>query len=188
MNRDILQAVLHQRDAAAVKRFHVKRTLRQQTVGEHTFGVLMLLRMVLPGGANGDDLILFMVATMHHDLPELVTGDIPAPVKRRAPALAAELDKLERTAEDLYVDIRLDPAEKTMLKWADTMELVLWCMEERDLGNRNLDRTVSRALGYIHEMQPLPWPEAVRLTNRVMDYAATSGIVVMLGNELEHNT
>lgn len=187
MNQDILQIVLHQRDAAAVKRYHVKRTLRQQTVGEHTFGVLMLLRMVLPDDYDPDKTAVLLVATMHHDLPELVTGDIPAPVKRRFPALNSLLDQIECSADNLYFDFPLTAEEKVMLKWADTMELVLWCMEERELGNRNMDRTISRALGYIGELK-LPWQQAVVLTNRIVDYCATSGIVVMVGNELEHNT
>ena len=94
--------------AGGVKRWHVQPTLRQQTVAEHSFGVMMLLRQVVDGNVFSDESILNMLlAAMHHDLPELMTGDIPADVKRRHPELDALLNRIEMTADDLYIDTPL---------------------------------------------------------------------------------
>ena len=118
------------RDAAAVKRYHTVRTLREQSVGAHTFGLMQLLNQVYPTARKE-----VFLAAMHHDLPELVTGDIPAPVKRQIPRMAVLLGEAERGTAPLYQDFDLNGFEEAVLKWCDLMELVLWCLEELQLGN-----------------------------------------------------
>lgn len=118
------------RDAAAVQRFHTNRKLRQQNLAEHSFGVMQLIRYIWPEARRE-----VYLAAMHHDLPEFITGDIPAPIKRRMPTLAVALEQAERGAAPLYQDFGLTPTEEAVLKWCDTMELVLWCLEEIQLGS-----------------------------------------------------
>jgi len=164
------------RDAAAVKRFHVKRTLRTQTVGEHTFGVMLLLRSVLPDNISAEGTCNLMFAAMHHDLPELVTGDIPAPAKWEHPELGALLDRIERSAQGLYLDVDLSDQDATMLKWADITELLLWCLEERSLGNITLDDTIQRALHHVSGLGLL-WPAAAELTKQIQSSCEDFGLV-----------
>lgn len=118
------------RDAGAVKRYHTVRTLRLQTVAEHTFGVMQLIDHIYPDARKE-----VLIAAMHHDLPEFVTGDIPAPVKRQLPRLAVLLEEAERGTAPLYRDMDLTAFEEAVVKWCDLMELVLWCLEEVQLGN-----------------------------------------------------
>ena len=139
----VTEATLY-RDAADVKRYHCKRTLREQTVGQHTFGVLMLLRVVWPGARPN-----VIWAAMKHDLPELFTGDVPAPIKRADPILAERLNAIERELEPLHEHFGLTEFEELLLKWADRMELVLWCIEEHKMGNTYMDDTIRRGMGWI---------------------------------------
>lgn len=161
--------------AGGVKRWHVQPTLRQQTVAEHSFGVMMLIRQVVDGNVFSDESILNMLlAAMHHDLPELMTGDIPADVKRRHPDLDAMLTRIEMTAEDLYFDTPLTAVERDLVKWADTMELILWCLEEIALGNTNMRRVVTRAVGYLTLNVPV---HGAALTTEVLLYCDNLGLI-----------
>jgi 5'-deoxynucleotidase YfbR-like HD superfamily hydrolase len=138
------------RDAGAVKRYHTHRTLREQNVAEHSYGVLMLVLQVEPTASQH-----LIKAVCHHDLPELMTGDIPAPAKRAHPAMDTYLEEFEASLEPLYFSHDwLSEEERALLKWADTMELVLWCLEEWRMGNhgrpgRSTGDMVRRALGWV---------------------------------------
>ena len=118
------------RDAAEVKRYHTQRTLRQQTIGAHSFNMLLLLDQVAPGARKE-----VWQAVMHHDLPELFTGDMPAPIKRLHPELKVVMQEAEEDLVPLYRDLFLTVAEERLVKFCDTLELVLWCMEELRMGN-----------------------------------------------------
>ena len=125
-----LQKAMLFRDAGAVKRYHTCRMARQQDLAAHTHGVAMLVLQVFPECSKN-----LLVATLHHDLPELVTGDIPAPTKRGSVVLTLELERMEQGTAPLYVDMGLSPFEECVLKWCDTFELVLFCMEDLLMGN-----------------------------------------------------
>lgn len=169
------------RDAGAVTRYHTQRTIRRQTVAEHSFGVCMLIRQVWPDCSRN---LLF--AAMHHDLPELMTGDIPAPVKRAHPQMDTYLEEFEASLHPLFYDtVFMDAEELALLKWADTMELVLWCLEEFRMGNKqtNICDMVRRALGWVLARRvPLC---AVQLTAAIVADATSHGLSPYSGKALE---
>lgn len=146
----LTEATLY-RDAGAVKRYHVKRTHRTQTIAEHTFGMLMLVKQVTEGMAEYglQSLATLYNAILHHDLPELMTGDVPAPIKRVHPELGPLMDSIEQDLYPLYRDYTLTQEEAALLKWADRMELVLWCLEEFRMGNTFVLDTIRRGIGWI---------------------------------------
>jgi len=113
------------RDAANTQRYHTKRMLRTQTVGAHSFNMLLLLRQIEPEARP--ELIW---ACVHHDLPEYFTGDIPAPMKQASTELKVLLEELESGLAPLHYAPDLTVEEEALLKWIDLMELVLHCMEE----------------------------------------------------------
>jgi 5'-deoxynucleotidase YfbR-like HD superfamily hydrolase len=175
----LVEATLY-RDAGAVKRYHVKRTHRTQTIAEHTFGMLMLIKQVDPACTKN-----LYNAVLHHDLPELFTGDIPAPIKRVHPELGPLMDSIEEDLNPLYQDFQITMPEAVLLKWADRMELVLWCLEEVRLGNSYCRPTVARGLGWILAAK-MP-DNAQELTDEVVADAWTFGIAPATGAELEMN-
>ena len=175
----LVEATLY-RDAGAVKRYHVKRTHRSQSIAEHTFGMLMLIKQINPMCTKN-----VMNAVLHHDLPELFTGDIPAPIKRVHPELGPLMDSIEEDLAPLFQDFLITVPEAILLKWADRMELVLWCLEEVRLGNSYCRPTVARGLGWIL-MAKMP-DNAQELTAEVVADAWTLGIAPATGAELEMN-
>lgn len=143
--KSIVRAML-MRDAAAVKRYHTQRTIRQQPVGEHSFGMLLLIDQVYPECRKE-----VWRAIMHHDLPELMTGDMPGPMKRASPQLGVLMEELEQDLAPLYQDIDLSTHEVAVIKWCDKVELVLWCLEEAKMGNLYALDPVVTALGWMAE-------------------------------------
>jgi len=184
--KPLVEATLY-RDAGAVKRYHVKRTHRTQTIAEHTFGMLMLVKQVTEGqGEYGlQSRATLYEAILHHDLPELMTGDVPAPIKRVHPELGPLMDSIEQDLYPLYREYTLTQEEAALLKWADRMELVLWCLEEFRMGNTYTKPTVARGLGWILASY---LPECCRaLTGEAIDAARSLGIEPAQGAELELN-
>lgn len=179
----LVEAKLY-RDAGNVQRYHVKRTHRRQTVAEHTFGMLMLVKQVLAHTEiNPDRVVLMYNYILHHDLPELMTGDIPAPIKRAHPTLGPMLDSIEADMHPLYLDAAMTPGELALIKWADRMELVLWCLEEVRMGNTYCTTTVARGLGWILAGHV---PKCCQvLTEQVVADAHSVGIAPCVGAELE---
>lgn len=172
------------RDAGEVKRYHTQRTHRTQSLAEHTFNMLMLVKQVQqsrPGHVFRAQRVY--EAIMHHDLPELYTGDVPATVKRASPGLKALLDKAEEQFVPLYQDFQLSPCEEVLIKWADRIESVLWCMEEISMGNKAMAQLVRRLLGWLL-LAPIP-PGAEDITTEVVSHASSFGIHPAKGEELE---
>lgn len=181
----LVEATLY-RDAGAVKRYHVKRTHRTQTIAEHTFGMLMLVKQVAGPFLNEARMVNLYEAILHHDLPELFTGDVPAPIKRAHPGLKPLMDSIEEGLAPLYKNVDdLYPEDAALVKWADRMELVLWCLEEVRMGNTNLIPTVSRGLGWILAVHVPVCAQG--LTDEVVADALTVGIAPATGAELEMN-
>ena len=123
--------------SGAVTRFHTMRTLHRQTVAEHAWGVAAVLLWLhaphLPSAA-------LLRAALLHDLPEVVTGDVPAPAKWDNAALSAALDMAEQAFHEAHgtadVMSALTLEEHDLLKFADMAELVLYTLAEAALGNR----------------------------------------------------
>lgn len=132
------------RDAAAVRRYHTRRMLREQTLAEHSFGVQQLILQIMP-----EPPARLLVAAIHHDLPEYVTGDVPGPAKRASPRMEVLFEELEKGCAPLYLDCNLTPYEEAVLKWCDTMELVLFCLEEVQMGNAYAGETVATGLRWV---------------------------------------
>lgn len=171
------------RDAGAVTRYHAKRTHRSQTVAEHTFGILMLLKQVMNPTWPPHGLWRIYEAALHHDLPELFTGDVPAPIKRAHPDLGPLMESIEEGLAPLYQDFGLSEEEAALLKWADRMELVLWCLEEYRMGNTYMGDTVRRGMGWIIAARTPACAE--KLTQEVRDECGSLGLWPAFGAELE---
>lgn len=140
------------REAGAVRRLHTARTLRQQTLAEHSWGVAMLVLELMPSARAT---LLHWALT--HDLHELETGDTPAPTKWKHPAIEDALRAAECAWDRCYLSARhsLSTAERQVFKWADMAELVAWTREELLLGNQLIRLVYLHALWALREC-PLP--------------------------------
>jgi len=154
------------RAAARVGRMHTVPTLRPQSTGEHTFGVIAILFEV------GGDLVTPSVvqAALVHDAPEAITGDVPAPAKWMYKEVENALRGAETDIDNRYqLAVTLTPKEIELIKFADLLELVIYSLEELDMGNKQMAVMAWNALQAINKRSlHRVTVEAVELYNTVV--------------------
>jgi 5'-deoxynucleotidase YfbR-like HD superfamily hydrolase len=165
---DVLSELGHMRLLRAggcVQRYHTARTLRVQTVADHSWGVAALVAKVYP--AAGPTLFR---AALFHDVSETFTGDIPATAKWKHPELrAAENAASTHYNTMLGIEHELSGFEYSILKWCDMMELLLWCAEEARMGNTFIVDILRNATEYILTIAP-PTDGASKLLSEFIVY------------------
>jgi 5'-deoxynucleotidase YfbR-like HD superfamily hydrolase len=80
-----------------------------------------------------------LVELLHHDAPEIETGDIPAPVKRASLPITDELYAMEEAFYDRYCIefYSLKHIGHDIVKACDTLDLAFAALYERRRGNRH---------------------------------------------------
>lgn len=138
------------RAGMGVQRYHQRYTHVIDSVGKHSAGValwLMLMNEQLPSAQ-------LLAAALVHDLPEWVTGDIPAPAKRVMSAsaradLACEEDK---QLKDNGFDYDLTENEERQLKIADYFDGLSFATEEMRRGNREIFEVGEKYIDYLYTL------------------------------------
>lgn len=151
---NIADRVIALRDAGVVKRSHTCRTLVDRNVAEHSHGVAVLV-LALYQEAGGMPTPYLLAAALCHDLSEIATGDVPAPVKREHPDLKGVLNRISY-AWELAMNVRfgLTDEEQSILLWCDRMDFALYALEEVTMGNRYFREYLARITDWISEMPP----------------------------------
>lgn len=141
------------REAASVKRCHTVRTLGNQTIAEHSYHVAMLCWKL----CDMEPSAALLKAALFHDLPEISTGDIPAHVKWESSAMRSTLATLEnRFNKEHKLEVpELTEKEELILKWADGLELMWYCVDQLMLGNRNVDTMYQRISSALLKLDPV---------------------------------
>lgn len=140
------------RAGGEVSRYHTVRTLRQQLVSEHSFGVAYLCALIY--GPKEVSAAL-LVHALFHDLPEQTTGDVPAPVKRRIGVREAFTIEEYRVLGEVGLELPgLTEEEKLILKAADSMEGMANCVREAQFGNTQLAVVFANFASYVREVLP----------------------------------
>ena len=109
---------------------------------------------------------------IYHDMPEIITGDMPTPVKYYSPLMRQTFAQIEQNAQNsitdaLPADLReafselISPDETSELwkivKAADKISALVKCIDERKNGNRDFDAAFDSTLNAI---RALGCPEA----------------------------
>jgi 5'-deoxynucleotidase YfbR-like HD superfamily hydrolase len=118
------------------KRFHTCPTLTEQNIAEHSFGVAWLCELLTDKKASK----ALIMAALSHDLAEWQVGDVPAPTKRQL-QLTERLHEFEMNhlkVVEMYYEDELDDNEKRILKLADYLDGMNFCLRELSFGNSNL--------------------------------------------------
>jgi 5'-deoxynucleotidase YfbR-like HD superfamily hydrolase len=94
------------------------------------------------------------MAGLSHDLGEQVIGDIPSPTKRLIGDLGMRaLNDLEdQTLSETGLLFSLTEEEQNLLKLADCLDGMLFCISERRLGNRNVVEIFGRFCSYARQL------------------------------------
>jgi len=131
-----------------VKRYHTMKTIGEQTVANHSWGVAVILNWLKPDISKAA-----LLKALSHDVAEKRTGDMPAPTKWYNEDLAYELRKVEKDIEEeLGVDYDLDAEEQEYFKQSDLFELLLYCVNQRSLGNTNVNVVFSNGVEKLVDM------------------------------------
>lgn len=137
------------RNGNAVKRWHTRRMLTSDTVGEHTANVLAIVFILEPKPSRQ-----LVFATLLHDTAEQWTGDVPATAKWRSARLKSACDELEHDMmqENMLKVPALSAEEALVLKWADMLDLLYRCLDELEVGNTTAAEVFDRGVDYLKNL------------------------------------
>ncbi len=158
-----------------INRWGLMRNSRSESLSEHSLftaflahylGVLAVRRF----GADVDP-VKIACAAMYHDTSEILTGDMPTPVKYGSDALHDEYKRVESAAEQrllmlLPEDLRgdyssilsgdcLSERERRIVKAADKLSALVKCSEEMSSGGREFSSALQSTLNSLGQ-DPLP--------------------------------
>lgn len=140
------------RRGGTVRRYHTHRLLRPPNNAEHSWGVALIAREVYRRTYGNEPPEELLVAALLHDVPEYDTGDMPAWVKRAEPDLREKLGQAEA-----HVIRRLGIATPPdwavpLLKFADDLEHVWTCLDERRAGNVDVEVLAAHGVNRIKRL------------------------------------
>lgn len=133
--RSLVERVRAIREAGLVERCHTIPHHGSYALGQHSWGVAVLLNIFWP---ERPDLTVF---SLFHDMPERWTGDSPAQFIRATPLLATALKTKDREiASGLNIPCEhdLEPEDFAKFKACDRLEFWLWCEEQASMGNKQV--------------------------------------------------
>jgi 5'-deoxynucleotidase YfbR-like HD superfamily hydrolase len=140
------------RDMSYVPRWGILRSIRKQSVAEHSYYVALYAdQLATLIQWEGDTAALLQYALLH-DIDETITGDIPGPVKRAAFDKTKMWDKIRDTMARRFGAInvfRLNnplPEIKAIVAVADSIDEISYLIEETILGNKWVKVVLSEAI------------------------------------------
>lgn len=137
-----------------INRWGLMHTLDPENIQEHSASVAMIAhalgvinREELHGDANPDRLA---VIALYHDAEEIITGDLPTPVKYFSPTLRAAVKEAEDDAQRTLLSMLppglrptyaalfspSDETERRLVKAADVIDAYIKCLTELKGHNR----------------------------------------------------
>lgn len=151
-----------------IKRWQLMRSTREENIMEHSHQVAVLTHAlavienkVYGGNVNVERAVLY---ALYHEVSEVMTGDMPTPVKYFNGQLHGEYAKVEQLAVDRiaatlpepvkgeihpYLQADKDCEEYAFVKAADKLSAYLKCLEELRSGNAEFvqaKKTIEKAL------------------------------------------
>ncbi|CCP03796.1 UPF0207 protein yfbR [Erwinia amylovora Ea644] len=138
-----------------INRWPLMRNVRTENVSEHSLQVAMVAHALaliknakFSGSLNAERIALM---ALYHDASEVLTGDLPTPVKYYNAQIAHEYKKIEKIAQNKLIEMLPDElrsayaplidehqhseAETAIVKQADALCAYLKCLEELFAGN-----------------------------------------------------
>lgn len=156
-----------------INRWSLMRNTVTENIAEHSLEVGMIAHALAVIGntrfGKNLDCNRLAVLAMYHDTTEIITGDMPTPVKYYAPEIrdayknvervAAEqlLSKLPPEMKQQYESIMI-PAEADAVLWryvkaADKLSAYIKCIEEISMGNSDFAKAHDTIAEAVRDMQ-----------------------------------
>ncbi|ATA23187.1 5'-deoxynucleotidase [Brenneria goodwinii] len=138
-----------------ISRWPLMRNVRTENVSEHSLQVAFVAHALaviknrkFNGNLNAERIALL---AMYHDASEVLTGDMPTPIKYYNAQIAHEYKKIEKIARQKLIDMlpaelrqdyqslldeqHMSEDERAIVKQADALCAYLKCLEELSAGN-----------------------------------------------------
>ncbi|KAB0304222.1 5'-deoxynucleotidase [Vibrio fortis] len=147
-----------------IQRWPLMRSVSTENISEHSLQVAFVAHALaviknkkFEGNLNPEHIALL---GMYHDTSEVLTGDLPTPVKYYNPDIANEYKKIEAAAEQRLLSMlpeefqedfapflisgEASKEEQSIVKQADTICAYLKCLEELSAGNHEFEQAKRR--------------------------------------------
>lgn len=156
-----------------INRWGLMRNVISENISEHSLYVAFIAHALgviknkrYGGNINCDRLA---VLAMYHDATEIITGDMPTPIKYYSKKINSAYEEVENVAkstllsylpEDLreeYVSLfeKNDEDEYLwkLVKAADRISALIKCIEEKEMGNKDFERAEQTILESINKIE-----------------------------------
>ena len=144
-----------------VNRWGLMRNTRPESLSDHTLDVIFISHALVViantyyGAALDEGRVVLLAA--FHDAPEIITGDLPTPIKYYDPQIKAAYDKVETAVigrmvgqlpEEMQINYDTimnaeddeDDLLRKYVKAADKLSAFIKCIEEERSGNKDFER------------------------------------------------
>lgn len=155
-----------------INRWALMRNTIQENLSEHSLEtayiahVLAVMRNKRHGGNVSPERCALLA--MYHDCTEIITGDLPTPIKYYNPEIRDAYGEIEENAKNKLLgylpdDLKEDyeplfvPTEKEKELWqlvkaADKISALIKCLDERNMGNNDFVKAESSTLAAIKKL------------------------------------
>ena len=160
-----------------IARWALMRNTRTENVEEHSYEAAVLAHALAVIGRDvfhkDLDPDKTAVAALFHDAPEIITGDMPTPVKYHNPSLQTAYKQVEAAAQDKLLSMlppelapayaplvrESDPEIRRYVKAADKLSAYIKCVEEGKAGNAEFKKAAEQTLAALKgmDMEELEW-------------------------------
>lgn len=170
MNNNYFYAMLSR--MKYINRWGLMRNTREENLSEHSLEVAFIAHAlgiinneVFNGSINADRLAIL---GMYHDVTEIITGDMPTPVKYYNSEIRTAYKKVERAAgqeiltglpenirkryNNLLTESETEKELWIYVKAADKLSALIKCIEERKMGNTDFFKAEQGTLDSIKNM------------------------------------
>ncbi len=161
-----------------IKRWGLKRNANPENVMEHSWEVAVIahtLALIKNRYYQGTvDAQAVATAALYHDVTEVITGDLPTPIKYHSEAISRAYKQIEKQAElellallpdelrgdfeALIHDEKMPEEQLQIIKAADKISAYLKCQAELKAGNREFEVAAQHLAEALSESQQ---PEVV---------------------------
>ena len=160
-----------------IARWALMRNTRTENVEEHSYEVAVLAHALAAIGREvfhkDVDPDRAAAAALFHDAPEIITGDMPTPIKYYNPELKTAYRQVEAVAQDKLLSMlppelaavygplvrESDGSVRRYVKAADKLSAYIKCVEEGKAGNSEFKMAAGQTMAALKEMdmEELDW-------------------------------
>ena len=158
-----------------IRRWSLMKAVSEENIAEHSAQVAQMAHAlaVIANRVYGKNVNADRVATLalYHESSEVITGDLPTPIKYYNPSIRDAYKSIEKTANDRLISMlpeELKPEyeslinqnnnsyEHTLVKAADKLSAYVKCIEEMKSGNREFAKAEISLESAVEEYFYLP--------------------------------